>query len=222
MGRDHVARVPAEAGHTVVAAEPPPAAPRHVVILGLGPSLEHYVDNVKRLGGRHAFADEVWGINAVGGVLQCDRIFHMDDVRVQEARAAAAPESNIAHMLAWMRRHPGPIMTSQVPEPNDYPGLVAFPLSRSSTRWATPTSTHRRLRRRLRDLPRRQEDQPVRLRLHLSQRPPRREGPGLRRVLARHRRGARHRARHLREEHADGLRRGRAAASTATTPCMSI
>ena len=128
MGRDHVAGVPAEAGHTVVAAEPPPAAPRHVVILGLGPSLERYVDIVKRLGSRHAFADEVWGINAVGGVLQCDRIFHMDDVRIQEVRAAAAPQSNIANMLAWMRRHPGPILTSRIPEPNAYPGLVAFPL----------------------------------------------------------------------------------------------
>ena len=108
--------------------EPAAPAPEHVVILGLGPSLEHYVDTVKRLGGRRAFSDEVWGINAVGGVLLCDRLFHMDDVRVQEARAAAALGSNIAHMLAWMRQHPGPIMTSQVPEPNDYPGLVAFPL----------------------------------------------------------------------------------------------
>lgn len=100
--------------------------PEHVVILGLGPSLESYVDLVKRLGGRHALSDEVWGINAVGGVLQCDRIFHMDDVRVQERRAAAKPESNIARMLEWMKIHPGPIYTSR-PHP-DYPGLVEFPL----------------------------------------------------------------------------------------------
>ena len=52
----------------------------------------------------------------------------MDDVRIQEVRAAAAPQSNIANMLAWMRRHPGPILTSRIPEPNAYPGLVAFPL----------------------------------------------------------------------------------------------
>jgi SAM-dependent methyltransferase len=101
-------------------------APNHILILGLGPSLEGYVDIAKRLGGRHAFCDEVWGINAVAGVVQCDRVFHMDDVRIQEIRAAARPESNIARMLDWMRRHPGPIYTSR-PHP-DYPGSVAFPL----------------------------------------------------------------------------------------------
>jgi len=102
------------------------AAPEHVVILGMGPSLECYVDVVKRLGNRRKFADEVWAINALGDIVQCDRIFHMDDVRVQERRAAAKPESNIAAMLDWMRTHPGPIYTSR-PHP-DYPGLVAFPL----------------------------------------------------------------------------------------------
>jgi SAM-dependent methyltransferase len=100
--------------------------PNHVAILGLGPSLEQYVDFTKRLGGKHAYCDEVWGINALGGVLLCDRIFHMDDVRVQEVRAAAQPESNIARMLQWLRVHPGPIITSR--EHPDYPGLVAFPL----------------------------------------------------------------------------------------------
>lgn len=100
--------------------------PKRVAILGLGPSLECYVDVVKRLGARSKLVDEVWGINAVGDVIQCDRVFHMDDVRVQEARAEAAPESNIAAMLGWLKTHPGPIYTS-VPHP-DYPGLIAYPL----------------------------------------------------------------------------------------------
>jgi hypothetical protein len=102
------------------------AAPKHVVILGLGPSLEQYVDLVKRLGGRKAFADEVWAINALGDVVRCDRIFHMDDVRIQEIRAEAAPQSNIARMLDWLKEHPGPIYTSRAKE--GYPGLVEFPL----------------------------------------------------------------------------------------------
>lgn len=102
------------------------APPEHVAILGLGPSLGQYLDIVKRLGGKHAYCDEVWGINAVAGVLMCDRVFHMDDVRIQEIRAAALPESNIARMLEWLRVHPGPIITSR--EHPDYPGLVAFPL----------------------------------------------------------------------------------------------
>lgn len=100
--------------------------PEHVAILGLGPSLEQFVDVAKRLGGKHAYCDETWGINAVAGVIMCDRIFHMDDVRIQEERAKAKPESNIARMMEWIKVHPGPIITSRThPE---YPGLVAYPL----------------------------------------------------------------------------------------------
>jgi hypothetical protein len=100
--------------------------PQHVVILGLGPSLNQYLLIARQLGGRSNFADEVWGINALGDVLQCDRIFHMDDVRIQEIRAAARPQSNIAAMLKWMQSHPGPIYTSRTHQ--EYPGLVPFPL----------------------------------------------------------------------------------------------
>jgi hypothetical protein len=103
------------------------SVPDHVAILGLGPSLEAYVDVVKRIGNRKFFADEVWGLNAAADVIQCDRVFHMDDVRIQELRAAAAPESNIAAMLQWLKKHPGPIYTSRA-HPN-YPGLVEFPLA---------------------------------------------------------------------------------------------
>lgn len=95
-----------------------------VAILGLGPSVAQYLEVSKRAGGRHV--DEVWGINALGDVFACDRIFHMDDVRIQELRAAERPESNIARMLQWLRRHPGPIYTSR--EHEAYPGLVAYPL----------------------------------------------------------------------------------------------
>lgn len=102
------------------------SVPEHVVIVGLGPSCNAYVDLVKRLGGRHCFADEVWAINALGDILQCDRVFHMDDCAVQEIRATARPESNIAVMLEWLRCHPGPVYTS-VPR-DGYPGAVAFPL----------------------------------------------------------------------------------------------
>lgn len=106
-----------------VSAEP---GPEHIAILGLGPSLEEYVNITKRLGGKHAYCDEVWGINAVAGTILCDRVFHMDDVRIQERRAQALPESNIARMLEWLRVHPGPIVTSRTHP--DYPGLVEFPL----------------------------------------------------------------------------------------------
>lgn len=108
----------------------PPVAtrdvPQHVVIIGLGPSSSAYMDLVKRLGNRHVFADEVWAINAMADVVKCDRIFHMDDLQIQEARAAAAPGSNIDHMVRFLRTHPGPIYTSRL-RPG-YPGLVEFPL----------------------------------------------------------------------------------------------
>jgi SAM-dependent methyltransferase len=103
-----------------------PAAPKHVAIVGLGPSAAQYMSITRGMGGRHKFCDETWVINAFGDVFACDRVFHMDDVRVQEIRAAAAPESNIAAMLQWLREHPGPVVTSRTHP--DYPGLEAFPL----------------------------------------------------------------------------------------------
>lgn len=112
----------------MTAAQQAPAMhpPAHVAIVGLGPSCATFFELTRRLGGASAYCDEVWGINAMGDVLRCDRIFHMDDVRVQELRAAARPESNIAAMLRWLKRHPGPVYTSVVRD--GYPGLVAFPL----------------------------------------------------------------------------------------------
>jgi len=99
---------------------------KHVAILGLGGSVEQYLDIVKRQGGRHKFCDETWCINALGDVFACDLIFHMDDVRIQEIRAAAAPESNIAAMLEWIKHSTVPVITSRAHD--DYPALIEFPL----------------------------------------------------------------------------------------------
>lgn len=108
---------------------PRPAArpvPDHVALIGLGRSRSLFFDLACSLGGAAAWCDEVWGINMIGGVARCDRVFHMDDVAVQEARAAADPDGNIAGMLKWLKTHPGPVYTSVVRD--GYPGLVAFPL----------------------------------------------------------------------------------------------
>lgn len=109
-----------------VESDPEGLAGKHVAILGLGPSLNTFVDIAKQMGGVSAYCDEVWGVNALGDVFACNRIFHMDDVRVQEARAKAKPQSNIAYMMNWLKQHPGPIYTSHL-DPA-YPGLVRFPL----------------------------------------------------------------------------------------------
>lgn len=100
--------------------------PDHVAIIGLGPSCSAFFELAKGLGGASAYCDEVWGINAMGDVLRCDRIFHMDDLLVQEARAKEKHNANIAAMVNWLKSHPGPIYTSIV-RPG-YPGLVPFPL----------------------------------------------------------------------------------------------
>lgn len=101
-------------------------APAHVAIVGLGPSCATFFEVTRRLGGVSAYCDEVWGINAIGDVLRCDRIFHMDDLKVQEVRAAAKPDGNIAAMVRWLKTHPGPIYTSRLRA--GYPGLVEFPI----------------------------------------------------------------------------------------------
>lgn len=105
------------------AVETPPA---HVAIVGLGPSCATFFELTRRMGGVSAYCDEVWGINAIGDVLRCDRIFHMDDLKVQEARAAARPDGNIAAMVKWLKTAKGPIYSSR--KRPGYRGLVAYPL----------------------------------------------------------------------------------------------
>ena len=106
---------------------------KHIAVLGLGPSVKQYLELTKRFGGRRAWCDEVWGINALGDVFACDRIFHMDDVRIQQVRAEARPDSNIARMLDWMRTATTPIVTSRAHP--DYPSLVEFPLAEVLTKY---------------------------------------------------------------------------------------
>ena len=119
-------------GRTLVAVARREALPdtvepgKHVAILGLGGSLDQYLEITKRLGGRSRFCDEVWAINALGDVFACDLVFHMDDIRIQEIRAAAAPASNIAAMLPWIKTSKVPVVTSRAHP--DYPPLVEFPL----------------------------------------------------------------------------------------------
>jgi SAM-dependent methyltransferase len=64
----------------------------------------------------------------VGGVLQCDRVFHMDDLKIQEARIAhGSPMSEkLKGQLAWMKASSVPIYTSRAYP--DYPTSVDFPL----------------------------------------------------------------------------------------------
>jgi hypothetical protein len=132
--------------------------PDSVAILGLGPSLHEYLDVATRLGSRRSMFDEVWGINQAVNVINCDRGFHMDDVRVQESRAIylAGQEAEAVKQLnepsaaglapdqidkltkQAIPNNIGPMLTwlrthpgpiyTSVPH-SDYPGLIAYPLA---------------------------------------------------------------------------------------------
>jgi hypothetical protein len=99
--------------------------PQRVAIVAMGDSKRTFVANASVAGGSHALYDEVWCINNMGGVIHHDLLFHMDDCRIQEARAAAEPDGNIARMLDWLKSHPGFITSRAYPE---YPGAIEFPL----------------------------------------------------------------------------------------------
>lgn len=100
--------------------------PKHIAIVAFGPTSAFYLDAAKKEGNRKRFADFVIGINAMGSVIQCDLVFHMDDIRIQERRAKAEPEGHVAGIVEWLRDYHGRVMTSRAHP--DYPHLEEFPL----------------------------------------------------------------------------------------------
>jgi hypothetical protein len=80
-------------------------------------------------GGRWRVWDEVWAINAMGGVIQHDRLFMMDaleDLNPVPGENVNHIPGHVAEIARWAKHHPGPIYTPR-PHP-DYPGSVAYPL----------------------------------------------------------------------------------------------
>jgi hypothetical protein len=106
---------------------PAPGMPqsKKITIVAMGSSVANYVRLASSLGTRKGVGDEVWAINAMGGCLQHDRAFHMDDLMVQESRAKNDPNGNIAGMLTWLKTHPG-FYTSK--SYAGYPGAIEYPL----------------------------------------------------------------------------------------------
>jgi len=102
--------------------------PKHVAIVALGPSSLGFLRAAETAGGTKSYCDECWGINMVGGVLQCDRIFHMDDLKVQEMRIeyGSSMAEKLKGQLEWMRTTDVPVYTSRAYK--DYPSSIDFPL----------------------------------------------------------------------------------------------
>lgn len=119
-------------GGTHVKLDAPISAPASVAIVAMGASCSEYVRLCSMHGGRNSLVDETWAINAMGGVVQHDLLFHMDDVRIQEARIEAMNEGRtgvnlpLIGQMQWLKQHPGPVITSRAHE--DYPGLVEMPV----------------------------------------------------------------------------------------------
>lgn len=98
--------------------------PESVAIVAMGGSRQVYIDEMIQGWGK-PLADEVWAINAMGGLIQWDRMFHMDDVKIQESRVAGGNEK-LGAMLDWIRKSTRPVYTSRAYE--DYPALREYPL----------------------------------------------------------------------------------------------
>lgn len=100
--------------------------PQRLAIVGLGPSSLEYIKDVDRAGDRKKLYDETWTFNSYVSVIQSDRLFHMDDVWLQERRAKAG-NKRVENMLEAMKRYTGPIYTCFPDEA--YPTMVQFPIA---------------------------------------------------------------------------------------------
>jgi len=103
----------------------PNGVPHKVAIVAMGSSSGSFMRLACNQGTRKRVADEVWAINSQAGCIQHDLLFHMDDCRVQEARAKRKPEANVAGMLTWLPDHPKFFTSKAYPE---YKGAIEFPI----------------------------------------------------------------------------------------------
>ena len=105
--------------------DPPRPIPRSVAIVAMGRSAQTYCNLASTRGGRQRVADETWAINSMGNVIAHDLLFHMDDCKIQESRAKAAPGSNVGGLMDWLKHHDN-FFTSK--PYSDYPGGRPFPI----------------------------------------------------------------------------------------------
>lgn len=99
--------------------------PYCVAIVAMGPSHAEYVAECLNKSSRFAVADETWAINAMGGVINHDRLICMDALPYF-AKAARSQNPALAGYGDWLHRHTGPIYTQR--EYEGFPGSVEYPL----------------------------------------------------------------------------------------------
>lgn len=130
--------------------------PRVVAIVAMGASSSDYTNRCARAGGRHGICDETWAINAMGGIIEHDRLFAMDDIG--ELQQDARLGKNVAKsMLEWMPHHPGPVYTTRrygdrVPGAIPYPteevlNCIGFPYLNNSVSYAVAYGIYLRVKK---------------------------------------------------------------------------
>ena len=95
-----------------------------IAILGMGPSADAYARHAAGTGDVRQSFDETWTVNAFGSIFRADRVFHMDDIRIQQIRADAG-NAQIAALLDYLQRTPGPVYTSRALPKESNPLLEA-------------------------------------------------------------------------------------------------
>lgn len=96
--------------------------PKSVAIVAMGMSSRTYVITAAAMGGKQAVADQVWAINGMGGVIQHDMLFMMDDLS-ELMRCDDVCAKGIA---AWSAGNISPIMTSKAY--SEFPSSTEYPL----------------------------------------------------------------------------------------------
>ena len=133
-----------------------PNLPDSVAIVAMGISSIDYLQRSARHGGRDIMADEVWAINAMGGIIYHDRLFACDTYDLLVHQRDNEGRKVATGMLKWIRQHPGPIHTplpdpqvpGQVPLPveaivND----IGYPYINTSVAWAIAYAIYLRVRK---------------------------------------------------------------------------
>lgn len=84
----------------------------NVAIVAMGLSAHNYLRTVEQSGNRKAMYDEVWMVNGFGHVFHYDRLFAMDDIRMQALRGKNG-NNKIGRLVEFLRTAKGPIYTSR-------------------------------------------------------------------------------------------------------------
>jgi len=102
----------------------PDLSGKRVAIVAMGNSHAEFTKSSASNGDSSIFADEVWAVNSMGGVIYHDRVFMLDPPsRFLDTEDAG---SMTPGMRKWLPTHSGPIYTCVLDD--RVPGAVLYPL----------------------------------------------------------------------------------------------